>query len=56
MEAAPALDWLPLLFWLVPSIVTGARYNMLENTQALFTSTAILLLLDAMRARPRIAA
>ena len=40
-----ALDWLPLLFWLVPSIVTwGAVNNMLENTQALFTSIAILLL------------
>jgi 4-amino-4-deoxy-L-arabinose transferase-like glycosyltransferase len=46
-----ALDWLPLLFWLMPSIVTwGTVNNMLENTQALFTSTAILLLLDAMRA------
>jgi 4-amino-4-deoxy-L-arabinose transferase-like glycosyltransferase len=46
-----ALDWLPLLFWLVPSIVTwGVVNNMLENTQALFTSTAILLLIDAVRA------
>jgi 4-amino-4-deoxy-L-arabinose transferase-like glycosyltransferase len=46
-----ALDWLPLLFWMVPSIVTwGAVNNMLENTQALFTSIAILLLVDAVRA------
>jgi 4-amino-4-deoxy-L-arabinose transferase-like glycosyltransferase len=46
-----ALDWLPLAFWLVPSIVTwGVVNNMLENTQALFTSTAILLLICAMRA------
>lgn len=42
-----ALDWLPLLFWMVPSIVTwGAVNNMLENTQALFTSIAILLFLS----------
>jgi 4-amino-4-deoxy-L-arabinose transferase-like glycosyltransferase len=46
-----ALDWLPLLFWLLPSIVTwGAVNNMLENTQALFTSLAVLLLLAAIRA------
>lgn len=47
-----ALDWLPLLFWLVPSIVTwGAVNNMLENTQALFTSTSILLFVAAHQAR-----
>jgi 4-amino-4-deoxy-L-arabinose transferase-like glycosyltransferase len=46
-----AFDWLPLLFWIVPSIVTwGAVNNMLENTQALFTSTAVLLFLAAIRA------
>lgn len=38
-------DWLPLLFWILPSIVTwGAINNMLENTQALLTSAAVLLL------------
>jgi 4-amino-4-deoxy-L-arabinose transferase-like glycosyltransferase len=46
-----ALDWLPLLFWMAPSIVSwGAVNNMLENTQALFTSTAILLFVSARRA------
>jgi 4-amino-4-deoxy-L-arabinose transferase-like glycosyltransferase len=45
-----ALDWLPLLFWIVPSIVTwGAVNNMLENTQALFTTTAVLMMLVALR-------
>lgn len=46
-----ALDWLPLLFWIMPSIVTwGAVNNMLENTQAFFTSTALLMMLAAIRA------
>jgi 4-amino-4-deoxy-L-arabinose transferase-like glycosyltransferase len=46
-----AFDWLPLLFWVVPSIVTwGAINNMLEATQALFTTLAVLLLVDAMLA------
>ena len=45
------LDWLPVLFWLTPSIVSwGAVNNMLENTQALLTTTAVLLMLDATRA------
>ena len=45
------LDWLPVLFWLTPSIVGwGAVNNMLENTQALLTTTAVLLMLDAARA------
>jgi 4-amino-4-deoxy-L-arabinose transferase-like glycosyltransferase len=43
-----AYDWLPLLFWILPSIVTWCVVNnMLENTQALFTSAAMLLLLTA---------
>ena len=45
------LDWLAVLFWLTPSIVSwGAVNNMLENTQALLTTTAVLLMLDATRA------
>jgi 4-amino-4-deoxy-L-arabinose transferase-like glycosyltransferase len=45
------LDWLAVLFWLTPSIVSwGAVNNMLENTQALLTTTAVLLMLDAARA------
>ena len=44
-------DWLPVLFWILPSTVTwGAINNMLEGTQALFTTTAVLLLIDAVRA------
>jgi 4-amino-4-deoxy-L-arabinose transferase-like glycosyltransferase len=50
LRSAP-LDWLAVLFWLTPSIVSwGAVNNMLENTQALLTTTAVLLLLDATRA------
>src|SRR6187549_2203553 len=45
------LDWLAVLFWLIPSVVSwGAVNNMLENTQALLTTTAVLLMLDATRA------
>jgi 4-amino-4-deoxy-L-arabinose transferase-like glycosyltransferase len=48
VHGAADSDWLPLLFWLTPSIVTwGVVNNMLENTQALFTSAAVLLLIDA---------
>jgi 4-amino-4-deoxy-L-arabinose transferase-like glycosyltransferase len=44
-------DWLPLLFWILPSIVVwGVINNMLENAQALFTSTAVLLAYHACRA------
>jgi len=50
LRSAP-LDWLPVLFWLTPSVVSwGAVNNMLENTQALLTTSAILLMLDASRA------
>jgi hypothetical protein len=50
-------DWLPVLFWVIPSIVTWAAINnMLENTQALLTSSAVYLLLRAGAAdRPRLA-
>jgi len=47
-------DWLPLLFWIVPSIVTwGVVNNMLENTQAIHgplgrRDTALLRDLDAL--------
>jgi 4-amino-4-deoxy-L-arabinose transferase-like glycosyltransferase len=41
-------DWLPLFFWILPSTVTWAAINnMLEGTQALFTSAAVLLLMHA---------
>lgn len=44
----PAYDWLPVLVWMVPSVVTWAVVNnMLENTQALFTGLACLALLSA---------
>jgi len=43
-----AYDWLPVLVWMVPSVVTWAVINnMLENTQALFTGLACLALLSA---------
>ena len=49
--SSASLDWLAVLFWLTPSIVSwGAVNNMLENTQALLTTTAVLLMLDAARA------
>jgi len=42
----PAYDWLPVLVWMVPSVVTWAVINnMLENTQALFTGLACYALL-----------
>ena len=37
----PAFDWVPLLLWMVPSVVTWSVVNnLLENTQAVFTSLA----------------
>ena len=43
----PAYDWLPILVWMVPSVVTWAVVNnMLENTQALFTGLACYALLS----------
>ena len=42
----PRYDWLPVLIWLVPSVVTWAVINnMLENVQAVFTSFACYALL-----------
>ncbi len=36
-------DWLPLLFWIVPGITTWTVVNnMLENTQVVFTTAAVL--------------
>ena len=38
-----ALEWLPIVFWLLPSTVTWAIVNnMLENTQAVLTTAAVL--------------
>jgi 4-amino-4-deoxy-L-arabinose transferase-like glycosyltransferase len=35
-------DWLPILFWILPSTVTwGIVNNMLENTQAVLTTAAV---------------
>ena len=49
-------DWLPILLWLVPSVVTWAVINnMLENTQAVFTSLACYALLRTSDRRPAIA-
>ena len=48
----PGLDWLPLLFWILPSIVTwGVVNNMLENTQAVATTAAVLMLFLAAQTR-----
>ena len=41
-------EWLPLIFWVLPSIVTWAVINnMLENTQTVFSTLAVLLVLIA---------
>ena len=48
-------DWLPIFLWLVPSVVTWAVINnMLENTQAVFTSLACYALLRTSDRRPAI--
>ena len=45
-------DWLPLVYWVLPSIVTWAVINnMLEVMQTLFTCAAVLAVLYAGRAR-----
>jgi 4-amino-4-deoxy-L-arabinose transferase-like glycosyltransferase len=42
-------DWLPVLFWLVPAVVTWSIVNnMLETTQAVFTTAAVWMALAAM--------
>jgi 4-amino-4-deoxy-L-arabinose transferase-like glycosyltransferase len=39
-------DWIPLLFWILPEVVTWSVVNnMLENTQALFTTVAVYCLI-----------
>ena len=39
-------DWIPLFFWILPEVVTWSVVNnMLENTQALFTSAAVYCLI-----------
>jgi 4-amino-4-deoxy-L-arabinose transferase-like glycosyltransferase len=43
-------DWLPVCLWVLPSVVTWAAINnMLENTQVVFTSAAVYVLLRAIR-------
>ena len=38
-----AYDWLPVVFWLLPAGVTWSVVNnMLENTQTVFTTLAVL--------------
>ena len=42
-------DWLPLFFWILPASVTWSVVNnMLENTQALFTTAAVYCLIRAL--------
>jgi 4-amino-4-deoxy-L-arabinose transferase-like glycosyltransferase len=49
-------DWVPVLFWLVPPVVTWVVVNnMLENTQALLTSGACLALVRTAGPRARAA-
>jgi 4-amino-4-deoxy-L-arabinose transferase-like glycosyltransferase len=39
-------DWIPLFFWILPEVVTWSVVNnMLENTQALFTTAAVYCLI-----------
>jgi len=45
-------DWLPLFFWVLPSIVTwGVINNMLENTQTMCTCAAVYVALRACTAK-----
>jgi 4-amino-4-deoxy-L-arabinose transferase-like glycosyltransferase len=47
----PGYAWLPVLFWLLPASVTWAAVNnMLENTQTVFTTAAVLLIVVGARA------
>jgi 4-amino-4-deoxy-L-arabinose transferase-like glycosyltransferase len=49
-----AHDWLPIVFWLLPSTVTWSIVNnMLENTQAVFTTAAVLVFLRSLDAGSR---
>ena len=50
-------DWMPLLFWILPSVVTwGVVNNMLENIQTVFTCLAVLAMLSATRSSSAAAA
>jgi len=45
-----AHDWLPIVFWLLPSTVTWSIVNnMLENTQTVFTTAAVLVFVYSLR-------
>jgi 4-amino-4-deoxy-L-arabinose transferase-like glycosyltransferase len=47
----PGYEWLPLFLWVLPSTVTWAVINnMLEGTQTLFTTAAVLFVIIAARA------
>jgi 4-amino-4-deoxy-L-arabinose transferase-like glycosyltransferase len=47
-------DWLPLAFWLLPSTVTWAiANNLLENTQALFTTLAVFAFVRSLHSATR---
>jgi hypothetical protein len=47
-------DWLPILFWLLPSTVTWALINnMLENTQVVLTTAAMLACVRSLRSPSR---
>jgi len=45
-----AYDWLPIIFWLLPSVVTWSIVNnMLETTQAAFTTLAVFAFVHSFR-------
>ena len=45
-----AYDWLPIIFWLLPSVVTWSIVNnMLEITQAAFTTLAVFAFVHSFR-------
>jgi hypothetical protein len=46
-----SLEWLPIVFWVVPSTVTWAIVNnMLENTQAVLTTGAVFAIVRSVQA------
>jgi 4-amino-4-deoxy-L-arabinose transferase-like glycosyltransferase len=52
LHRASDLEWLPLFLWVLPSIVTWAVINnMLENTQTVFTTAAVWLVVLGAEAR-----
>jgi 4-amino-4-deoxy-L-arabinose transferase-like glycosyltransferase len=53
----PRADWLPVILWLVPASVTWAIVNnMMETTQALFATAAVLAAIVAVTASPALLA